>query len=273
MTAPPRQGRHIIANSVRLHFVRVGEGRPPLVLLPGITSPAVTWEFVAAGLAAHNDVYVLDNRGRGLSQGGPELGYRLDDYAADAEALISALGLKRPAILGHSMGARIAVRLAARAPTVVGKIVLVDPPVSGPGRRSYPIPLNYYLESIQAVSRGAGYEEMKKSLPWSDEHLQLRMEWLPTCDPTAVSESHKSFQDEDIHADLPKIEAETLLMYAEKGGTVSEADAEVFVAALRSGHKQRIDGAGHMIPWDQYDLFIGAVHAFLLTDDRSGDRG
>jgi hypothetical protein len=31
-----------------------------------------------------------------------------------------------------------------------------------------------------------GYEEMKESLPRSDEYLQLRMEWLPTCDPTAV---------------------------------------------------------------------------------------
>jgi N-formylmaleamate deformylase len=273
MTTPPRQGRHVVANGIRLHFVRLGNGRPPLILLPGITSPAVTWEFVAASLAARNDVYVLDNRGRGLSQSGPALGYRLDDYAADTEAFITTLGLDRPAILGHSMGARIAVRLAARAPTVVGKIVLVDPPVSGPGRRPYPIPLNYYLESIQAVSRGTGYEEMKKSLPWSDQHLQLRMEWLPTCDPTAVIESHKSFQEEDIHADLPKIAADTLLMYAENGGTVSEADAEVFVTALRSGHKQRIDGAGHMIPWDQFDLFVRAVHAFLLTDDRSGGGG
>lgn len=263
MTAPARRGRHIMANGIRLHFVRLGEGRSPLVLLPGITSPAATWEFVAAGLAARNDVYVLDNRGRGLSQGGATLRYRLNDYAADTEAFIGALGLERPAILGHSMGARIAVRLAARAPALVGRIVLVDPPVSGPGRRPYPIPLHYYLESIQAVSRGLGYEEMKKSLPWSDEHLQLRMEWLPTCDPTAVSESHKSFQEEDIHADLPQIAAETLLMYAEKGGTVSEADAEEFVAALRHGRKQRIDGAGHMIPWDQFDLFVRTVHEFL----------
>jgi pimeloyl-ACP methyl ester carboxylesterase len=61
MTTPPRQGRHVVANGIRLHFVRLGNGRPPLILLPGITSPAVTWEFVAASLAARNDVYVLDN--------------------------------------------------------------------------------------------------------------------------------------------------------------------------------------------------------------------
>lgn len=238
-------------------------GRPPLVLVPGITSPAATWEFVAERLASENDVYVLDNRGRGLSQGGPTLRYRLDDYAADTTAMIRAVGLDRPAIVGHSMGARIAARLAARTPEVVGKLVLVDPPVSGPGRRAYPIPLDFYLDSIRAVSRGAGYEEMKKGLPWSDEHLELRMEWLPTCDETAIIESHRSFHEEEFHSDLPNIVAETLLLYAEKGGTVSDADAEEIVKAITRARKLRIDGAGHMIPWDRLDGFVAAVHSFL----------
>ena len=263
MTRPLRQGRHIVANGIRLHYVRLGQGRSPLVLLPGITSPAVSWEFVAERLASGNDVYVLDNRGRGLSQGGPDLGYKLDDYAADTAGFIRALGLDRPAVLGHSMGARIAVRLAARFPAAVGKLVLVDPPVSGPGRRPYPIPLNFYLDSIRAVSRGLGYEDMKRSLPWSDEHLDLRMEWLPTCDETAIVESHKSFHEEEIHSDLSKIASEALLLYAEKGGTVTDADAEEIARALRGSRKQRIDGAGHMIPWDRLDAFVDAVHGFL----------
>lgn len=258
-----RQGRHVVANGIRLHYVRLGQGRAPLVLLPGITSPAVSWEFVAERLASRNDVYVVDNRGRGLSQGGPTLGYRLDDYAADTEGLIRAIGLERPAIVGHSMGARIALRLAARVPSVIGKLVLVDPPVSGPGRRPYPMALDVYLKSLDAVSRGLGYDEMKKILPWSDEHLELRMEWLPSCDPTAIIESHKSFHEEDIHRDLPKISADTLLLYAEKGGTVSDADADEIASAIPNCRKQRIDGAGHMIPWDQLDAFVAAVQKFL----------
>lgn len=263
MTRPTRQGRHVIANGVRLHYVRLGAGRPPLVLLPGITSPAATWEFVAERLATRNDVYVLDNRGRGLSQGGAGLGHRLDDYAADTEGMIRAVGLDRPAILGHSMGARIAIRLAARRPAAIGKLVLADPPVSGPGRRPYPIPIEFYLDSIRAVSRGLGYEEMKKGLPWSDEHLEMRMEWLPTCDETAIVESHKSFHEEEIHADLPKINAPTFLIYAERGGTVSEDDAEELVRSIANARKLRIDGAGHMIPWDRLDAFVEAVHGFL----------
>ncbi len=265
MTKALRQGRHVMANGIRLHYVRFGQGRAPLVLLPGITSPAATWEFVAERLAAFSDVYVMDIRGRGLSQGGAELGYRLDDCAADTEAFIRALGLGSPAILGHSMGARIAVRLAARYPAVVGKLILADPPVSGPGRRPYPIPLSFYLNSIDAVARGLGYEQMKESLPWSDDKLELRMEWLPTCDPTAITESHKSFHEEDIHSDLPHITAETLLLYAEKGGTVTDEDADEISAAIGKCRKQRIDGAGHMIPWDRLDAFVESVQKFLAN--------
>lgn len=263
--AVQRQGRHVVANGIRLHYVRLGKGRPPLVLIPGITSPAMTWEFVGQRLAEHNDVYILDNRGRGLSQGGPELGYGLDDYARDTEAFIRALGLDRPAIVGHSMGGRIAVRLAALAPECVGKLVLVDPPVTGPGRRAYPLPLNWYLDSIDSVSRGHGLEEMKKALPWSDEHLELRMEWLPTCDKTAIAQSHKSFHEDEIHGDLPRIRSDTFLIYAEKGGTVSDSDADEFVRLLQKGRKQRIDGVGHMIPWDNLDAFASTVRAFLAN--------
>ena len=104
---------------------------------------------------------------------------------------------------------------------------------------------------------------MKNRELWSEEHLELRMEWLPTCDKVAIAESHKSFHEEEIHGDLPKIGAETLLIYAEKGGTVSDSDADELVHALKRGSKQRIDGAGHMIPWDRLDVFVAAVRGFV----------
>lgn len=253
-------------NGVRLHYVRIGNGRPPLVLLPGITSPAATWEFVAERLAAHADVYVLDIRGRGLSQGGADLSYRLDDCAQDVHGLIAALQLAHPIILGHSMGARIAVRFAARFAVPQTKLVLVDPPVSGPGRRPYPIPLAYYLDSIEEVSRGSGYDNLKANFHWTDAQIESRMEWLPTCDPVAISESHRSFHEESMHEDLPRLSTDTLLLYAEHGGTVTDDDAEEIASAIRTCTTRKILGAGHMIPWDQLDAFVSAVAEFIAPD-------
>ncbi|MGX9225810.1 alpha/beta fold hydrolase [Streptomyces albus] len=74
---------------------------------------------------------VLDVRGRGLSGDGP---CTLEAYARDTDAVIRDLGLERPLLLGHSMGARIAAVTALRGTAEVAGTVLVDPPMSGPGR-------------------------------------------------------------------------------------------------------------------------------------------
>ena len=261
--AGPR-GRYITANGVKLHYIEYpGEG-PNVVLIPGITSPAITWGFVGQRLREFCRVLILDNRGRGLSSAGATLGYDLVDYAADTSGLIAQLGLDRPVVLGHSMGGRIALRLAADYPEQVGRAIIADPPVTGPGRRSYPVPVDWYLDGIDAASRG---EELDTSSPlvrnWTPEQLALRAEWLPTCDKTAVARSHESFHTEDIHSLLPAIRCPVHLIYAELGNTVSDDDAEEFRNMTEDCTVTKIDGAGHMIPWDDLDGFVKAVRNCL----------
>ena len=257
-------GKHLLANDIRLHYLEHADEGPPIVLLPGITSPAITWEFVSARLAEFAHVYTLDNRGRGLSSGGSDLNYWLADYASDTVGFIEALNLERPIVLGHSMGARIAVKLAAEHPDQVGRLILADPPVSGPGRRSYPIPLQFYFDGLTAAERGDPIDRSNPVLGhWTEEQLLLRNEWLPTCDRKAIEQSHRSFEEEDIHVLLSDIRSETILIYAEKGGTVTEEDAEEIVAAIPNARKLRIDGVGHMIPWDDLDAFAAAVRELV----------
>src|SRR3569623_3517510 len=99
------RGMHCLSNGVRLHYLDFNHAAPgtPILLLPGITSPAATWAFVARRLSASRRVVVPDIRGRGLSDSGPGLGYSLDDYAGDTLGLIAAAGLQRPIVIGHSM--------------------------------------------------------------------------------------------------------------------------------------------------------------------------
>ncbi|MGE4012351.1 MAG: alpha/beta fold hydrolase, partial [Alphaproteobacteria bacterium] len=90
MATFPR-GKHLTTNDVRLHYLEFGSAGQPLLLLPGITSPAITWAFVSERLAQWLHVYTLDIRGRGLSEQRPGLGYRLNDYALDAKGVIEKL--------------------------------------------------------------------------------------------------------------------------------------------------------------------------------------
>ncbi len=120
---------YVEANGLRLHYLEYGRGEPALVIVPGITSPAITWEFVAEALARDRRVLTLDVRGRGLSDKPPS-GYGLLEYSQDLAGFIQGVALERPLVLGHSMGARIAAALGATFPGAARALIVVDPPRS-----------------------------------------------------------------------------------------------------------------------------------------------
>ena len=94
---------HVNANGIELHLLDYAGDGPAVIVLPGITSPAVTWDFVASELGDLARVIAIDLRGRGLSDT-PPTGYSLNHYVADTRAVADALGLDRPIIVGHSLG-------------------------------------------------------------------------------------------------------------------------------------------------------------------------
>ena len=252
-------GYNVHANGIRQHLLHYPGPGPQLLLIPGITSPAITWGFVAERLAERFDVHVLDVRGRGLSEAG-ELDYSLDAMAADALALIAAAGLMSPVILGHSMGARTAIRAARINPTAIGQLVLVDPPVSGPGRRVYPFPWNWYEDSIRLAAKGCSGEEMRQFCPsWSDEQNALRAEWLHTCQLSAIRTAYDGFHSDDIHADLANITLPVPLVGAGGAPVIEPNDVAVIQALAPQTEVRVVERAGHMIPWDDLEGFLGAV--------------
>lgn len=259
-------GGNVNANGIRQHYIRYGGHGPALVLIPGITSPAITWGFVGERLGRHFDTYILDVRGRGLSETGPDLAYTLDAYVADAASFIEALGLKAVNLVGHSMGARIALCVATRTSAPLDRVVLIDPPVSGPGRRTYPGAIGWYMDSIRAATDGMTAEDMLTFCPtWSEEQLSLRAEWLHTCYPPAVMTTYEGFHEDDIHADFPRLAVPALLMVAGKGGVIHPADEIEIKGLCPSIQITHVADAGHMIPFDDFEGFFQAFGDFLGT--------
>ncbi len=263
-------GAHVHANGIRQHYLRYGgqtgerAQRDAVIIVPGITSPAVTWGFVGEKFGESFDTYVLDVRGRGLSQTGWELAYSLDAQAADVVAFAAALGLRRYAIVGHSMGARIAIRAARGKPAGLTRLVLVDPPVSGPGRRPYPSQLPWYIDSIRLAQQGIDVEGMRRFCPtWTEGQLRLRAQWLHTCDERAILASFNGFHDDDIHVDLPEVGVPALLMTAGRGDVIRPNDVEEMRTLLPTLSVVNVPNAGHMIPWDDEAGFYHAFGDFL----------
>ena len=94
----------------------------PVVLIGGFIEPTFVWEQVAPLLARGHRVYALDLDGFGYTERrGP---WTLTHWGDQVQSFCKALGLKKPIVVGHSLGAAVAVELARRR--VAARIVLVD---------------------------------------------------------------------------------------------------------------------------------------------------
>jgi N-formylmaleamate deformylase len=252
-----------MSDGVRLHHLEYGAG-PSVVVVPGITSPAISWEFVAEELARDYRVIVQDVRGRGLSDTPPGGSYTLTLYAADVAALVTGLGLERPALIGHSMGGRIVAAAAALHPHLAGPLVVVDPPLCGPGREPYPFPLDPYVTSLRAAKSGATADDMRPYFPtWSEEQLRVRADWLGTCDETAVVESYRNFHEEDFFPHWSRCAAPVQLVYGLDSPVVPASSVGELESTNPAAEIAGVEGAGHMIPFDNLAGFLEVVQDFL----------
>ncbi|WP_113701464.1 alpha/beta fold hydrolase [Nonomuraea lactucae] len=258
----PARSRWVTTGPIRLHALDYGGDGVPLLVLPGITSPAIAMDFIARELTDLVRPITLDVRGRGLSDDGPS--YTLEDYAADTEAVVTALGLDGAVLLGHSMGARIAGLTAARGKVPLRGSVLVDPPMSGPGRAPYPTTLTAFQLQLQQARRGTDADEVARSWPrWPRREQELRARWLASCGEEAVAETHRGFESEDFFAFWPSVPAPTALVYGADSPVVTALGADEAVRANPAARLVEVPGAGHMVFWDNPRGALEAVRDLL----------
>jgi len=262
-------GANVRANGIRQHYLRFGGSGPAIIIVPGISTTAAQWAFIAERLCSAYDVFVLDVRGRGLSESGPHLNYSLDACASDLIGFAEALGLDSYTLLGHSMGGRIGIRAARWRPSSMDQLILVDPPVSGPGRRAYPIPIEPLLKLLHSAKLGELDAALRSpSAPqWPEQHIRTRAEWMHTCDERALIESHKGFHQDDIHRDLADLGVPTSLIVAGRGGVIRPEDEREIRRLLPSIVVKSLEGAGHQMQIDDTEGFISIVQD-LLTRPR-----
>ncbi len=119
----------INVGGVRLAGTESGTGYP-IVLLHGLASTHRWWDLVAPRLSGYR-VVRFDHRGHGGSDA-PADPYTLDLLAADGLGVLDALGLHRVVLAGHSLGAAVALRIAAASPDRVAALACVEGGVYDP---------------------------------------------------------------------------------------------------------------------------------------------
>ncbi|MDB4990344.1 MAG: alpha/beta hydrolase fold [Myxococcaceae bacterium] len=113
----------ITRDGVRVAYDTVGGGAP-LVFVHGLGDERSIWQPVISLLAPHYTCITLDLRGHGQTTGA--LKFDPFELANDLEAVILEAGLRKPVLIGHSLGAFVATMYAAAARGPVGAVVNVD---------------------------------------------------------------------------------------------------------------------------------------------------
>lgn len=120
------------AAPTRFSVVTVGHG-PDVILIPGLSSPRAVWQATADRLKATHRVHLIQLKGFGEPAGPNAAGPVLQPFVDELGAYIVEHKLRRPAIIGHSMGGLVAMMLGADKPALLGKIMVVDAlPFIGP---------------------------------------------------------------------------------------------------------------------------------------------
>jgi pimeloyl-ACP methyl ester carboxylesterase len=247
-------------------YVPAARDAPPLILLHGIGSRAVSWWPVVDGLAAHFRLFAPDLRGHGASAK-PATGYLLPDYAADLAGLLDALGLDRPRLLGHSLGGLVAVRWAAEHPETAATIALEDTTL-GSGPHLAPAFDGWLALSRMTVDDAAAY--YAREYPhWSAEDARRRAESITVVAPGVFEELRREAvtpERADRLDGVAAIRSPILLVHGdpETGSMLLPPDAARFTALLPRARLVRIPGGSHNLHRDSTEPFLDAVVPFLL---------
>ncbi|MCS6854318.1 MAG: alpha/beta fold hydrolase [Elioraea sp.] len=255
---------------VRLHTIESGEG-PPVVVLHGLFGSARNWGSIARRLAAGGRrVIAADLRNHGDSPHEAHM-----DYAAmadDVAGLIEELAAGRAAVLGHSMGGKVAMVLALTRPALVDRLVVVDiAPVAyrttsgacASGLRA--LPLRPGMRRVEAdallsatVPDAAERAFLLQNLVFDDGGAPR---WKPNL--AAIEEAMPliaSFPEFPRHA---RFDGPVLVVRGERSGYVRPDHFEATLALFPRAVFVTVPGAGHWVQAEAPEAFLRAVEPFL----------
>ncbi|MEA3065341.1 MAG: hypothetical protein QOJ27_1793 [Sphingomonadales bacterium] len=244
----------------RFSAVVQGTG-PDVILIPGLTGSRDVWKGTVAAVPGYR-YHLLQVAGFG---GTPPRGNARGDVVAplaeEVARYIRSRGLRRPAIVGHSMGGTVAMMVAARHPALVGKVMVVDmlpQPAGILGGDA--VGIRGLADTLRDVSSSPGGRRLVESA--------IRLFGNPEAgaDPDVTARATHELALTDLTPELPRIAAPLTVVYASLDPSRRAADDTRYRAAYakrRGTRLIRIDDSGHMVMYDQPARFRAVLRGFL----------
>ncbi len=286
---PSFDSRTLSVDGVKLHYLSGGRGSP-LVLVHGLgSSAAVEFYYNLEPLAAQHRVIAIDLPGFGQSDK-PVLEYTIDVFVKAVSDLMASEGVSPAAVMGVSMGGRVALGLALTAPERVERLILVDALGVGPPRRvlAYRILLTKGLGELTLAGTARALRRMNPSAIrrfwgwylnrpgrvdsiWSNQRIadhgallsrpEYRAAYLSALRSLA---GMRSLRDGVVvEARLPELQMPTLLVWGRHDHIFPPSHAESALKRLPNGRVEIFDDSGHTPQMEEPARFNQLVLEFL----------
>lgn len=250
---------------------------PDVILIPGLASTALVWEPVAEQLSRTHRVHLVSVRGFGeLAAGGNGQGLVAGPVAEEVARYIRARGLRDPAVIGHSMGGQIALRLASTPGVTLGRVMIVDAAPFFPsllddratGRDLEPIAAVAYQAVLFLGDEALARQPWAQGMGSTAGALESWVGWQGG-DSRVLAQSLYEVMTVDLRPNLARIDVPVTVVYgwSRREDSPRYRLQSSWQQAYRSSrHPVRlvpIEGAEHMVMIDQPVRFMAAVDEFL----------
>ena len=252
------------ANGAQIHYLRTGGGKPPLVLLHGLTGNGACWDPLARSLENEYDVVMPDARGHGISST-PLQRYRYEDHASDVIELIRGLRLFAPVFLGHSMGGMTAAVVASLAAKIVRGVILVDPTFLSPQRQREVCD----SDAAEQHRRLLGQDKCDVLAQLQIRHARRSPEIVELIATARLQTRMSAFDvltppTPEYHQLVSTIDVPILFVIGD-AGVVSLETARELQSLNPRVRIELIQDAGHGAQYDQPERFEAVVQSFLRS--------
>jgi pimeloyl-ACP methyl ester carboxylesterase len=280
--------------TLRIHFRDWGDASlPPLVIVHGLRDHSHSFDDLSRALADRFHVLAIDLRGHGDSETTPYYGF--GHFMLDLHNLVRALRLRKPVLLGHSLGGEIVAQYAGSFPDTASKVVIIEG--LGPPVPDVEAEIRWTINGFARIERAlqghpglkdfdAAYRRLRERNPRLPEAKARELAMLGTrlredgtlewkFDPMLSTLGVGGpFNLEYVMGFWRRITTPTLVVHgAESGEFWREKPGAIYLApddlqrrlsCFRDVRFVEIPGAGHMVHFDRLPELVSAVRGFLL---------
>lgn len=260
-------------------IVTVEGSGPDVILIPGLTSSPTAWRTTIPAVPGYRYHKVQVKGFAGLPAEANATGPVAAPVAAEIARYIGERGLRRPAVIGHSMGGTMGLMLAARHPSLVSKVMVVDqipfmgavfgpPGTTAEGIRPTADALVAQMKAATPEARARNLQAMSDAMVRNEEQRAIVIAEARASDPDVSANAYHELIVTDLRPELAGIAVPTTILYVTPAGlpvTDEQMDAayQTAYADLNGATLVRVPDSAHFIMSDNPAFFQARMKAFL----------